>query len=163
MLDSRRNQYVIIIGRRKLVIKKETGNLHVWSQHLATSPNASISLARKLFLLTCNTLRLRDTVRAWFSYQLQPPVATVPLHSPSWKQHSTEPVILASTSREERSATHVDVELRRLPPNDFSRQESELVRKIQRRRLRSLCAAATSSKWRTFFRLAFTIREKSGN
>ena len=28
-------------------------------------------------------LRLRDTVRAWFSYQLQPPVATVPLHSPS--------------------------------------------------------------------------------
>ena len=29
------------------------------------------------------TLRLRDTVRAWFSYRLQPPVATVPLHSPS--------------------------------------------------------------------------------
>ena len=113
--------------------------------------------------LTLRThLRLRDTVRAWFSYQLQPPVATVPLHSPSWKQHSTEPVILASTSRE-RSATLVDVELRRLPPNDFSRQESELVRKIQRRRLRSLCAAATSSKWRTLFRLAFTIREKSGN
>ena len=108
-------------------------------------------------------LRLRDTMGAWFSYQLQPPVATAPLHSPSWKQRGMKPVILASIAREQRSTTHVEVELRRLPPRDCSRQKSDLVRKIQHRRLRSLCAAPPSSKWRTFFRLAFTVCEKSGN
>ena len=123
-------------------------------------------------------LRLRDTVGVWFflinfNLQLQLNsryINTVinlsfhgyMLHSPHWKQHSLKPVVLASIARAERSTAHADVNLRRLPPRDFSRQKSDLGRKIQCHRLWSLCAAAASSKWRKLFRLAFTVREKSG-
>ena len=81
------------------------------------------------------------------SRQLQPPVATAPLLSPSWKQHSIKPVILASIARAERSTTCVDMHLRGLPPRNFSHQKSDLAQKIQHRRLQSRCVAATSSKW----------------
>ena len=67
--------------------------------------------------------------RAWFSRQLQPLVATAPLHSPRWKQRRMKPVILANIARAERSTTHVNVNLQRLPPRDFSRQKSGLARK----------------------------------
>ena len=87
-----------------------------------------------------------NTVGAWFSYQLQPPVATAPLHSPSGKQHSIKPVILACIARAERSTTHVDMYLQKLLPGDFSRQKFDLAPMIQRCHLRSLCTAAASSK-----------------
>ena len=106
-------------------------------------------------------LKLWDTMGAWFSYQLQPPAAAALLHSPSWKQHSVTPVILASIARAERSTTHMDVDLRRLPPCNFCRQKSDLVRKIQHHRLQSLYAAVTSNKWWKLFRLAFIICDKT--
>ena len=109
------------------------------------------------------SLRLRDTMGAKFLYQLQPPVATALLHSPSWKRHTMKPVILASIERAERKKTHVVVDLCRLPPLDYSRKKSDLARKIQRRHLQPLCIAATSSKWQKLFHLAFTVREKGGN
>ena len=56
-------------------------------------------------------LRVRDTVGAWFSRQLQPLVATALLHSPHWKQCSMKPEILANTAKAERPTTHVDVNL----------------------------------------------------
>ena len=100
---------------------------------------------------TMHPLRLRNTAGAWFSYQLRPPVATVPLHSPHWKQQCLKPVTLASIARAERSTTHVDVNLWRVPPRDISHQKSDLVRKIQHFWLRSLCAAAASSEWLKLF------------
>ena len=41
-----------------------------------------------------------------------------------------ELVILASIARAERSTTHVDANLQRQPPPDFSCQKSDLARKI---------------------------------
>ena len=90
-------------------------------------------------------------VGVWFFRQLQPPVTAAPLLSPSWKQCSMKPVILVSIARAGRLTTCMDVHLPRLPPHNFSYQKSDLARKIQRRCLQSLCAAATSSKCRSFF------------
>ena len=95
------------------------------------------------------------------SHQFKPPVATAPLLFPCWKQHSIKPVILATITRAGRSITNVDVNLQRMPPYNFSPQKYVFARKIHRRRLWSLCASATSSKWYKFFRLAFTVQEKN--
>ena len=97
------------------------------------------------------------------SRQLQPPVATALLLSLSWKQHSVKTVILASIARAKISTTCVDVHVRRLPPRNFSHQNFHFVWKIQCRRLRSLCAVATSSTCRKLFCLAFSVRKKGGN
>ena len=45
-----------------------------------------------------------------------------------WKQHSMKPMILENTARAERSTTHVDVNLWRLLPHNFSHYKSDLVR-----------------------------------
>ena len=108
----------------------------------------------------CISLRLRDTVGAWFYCQVQLLVATASLHSPHWKQHSMKPVILTDVARAERSTTHVDVNLWRLPPHNFSRQESDLVQKIQCSRLLSLCATNTSSIRQKLFCLTVIVHEK---
>ena len=62
-------------------------------------------------------------------------------------ENSMKLVILASIARVQRSTTHVDVNLWRLPPSDPSGQKSDLAQKIQRHCLQSLCTAATPSKW----------------
>ena len=89
----------------------------------------------KLLSDVSNHLRLWDTVEAWFSCQLQPLVVTAPLHSPRIKQLSMKPMILARIGRAERSTIHVDVNLRSLPPRNFSDQKSDLGQKIQPRLL----------------------------
>ena len=66
------------------------------------------------------------TVEAWFSRQLQPPVATALFHSLCRKQRFMKPVVLANNAGAERSTTHVRVNLQRLPPYNFSRQNLTL-------------------------------------
>ena len=47
-----------------------------------------------------------------------------------------------------------------LPPCDLSRQKFDLAQKIKRRRLWSLCAVSSCSKWLKLFCLAFTVWKK---
>ena len=96
----------------------------------------------------------------WFFHQLQLSVAPALLHSPHWKQSSMKPVILERIARAERFTTHVDVNLWRLPPCNFSHQKSDYVRKTQFRCLRLLCVAAASSEWQKLFRLTFSVHKK---
>ena len=141
------NHYIIhVITRRTKLV-----TLHVGSQHLATSPNISISLAELVcfddacclqtlplmwnrYLTVCNFHKILDLRKIKY-LQLQPLVVTAPLHSPCWKQYSMKPMIQASIGRAERSTTHVDVKLTEAATTQYSHQKSNLVRKIQCHRL----------------------------
>ena len=63
-------------------------------------------------------------------------------------------------SREIHNSHTCRCELTEAATTEFFSSEIDLVWKIQRHHLRSLCAADASSKWRKLFCLVFTIHEK---